>query len=526
MRGAGRAIGSIAVVALVLVGGRSALAKGCGGPCGEDGGCAREVAACLVKDGRHAEALEVLKQVQAEPGDGQMARLLSLAYAGTGNRIWALRTLLDHLEAAPDDLEARTWAAWLMIQEGALDQAQALLEAAEAPGSGTLAERLELLAVTISRLRGEDEEAERGLEEVEGGGKLLPEDVSLVESLRTQLLGKHSEFLGARVILAGGYTTNAVQSAPQDVGTGLEGAGAPVLSLDLVLRLEPWTSPLARPVAEIRAKGFMPLSGDARDFGYLSLGGRAGAEIGRMDGFRARLYYGYELLGILDRGWYMTAHRGELELDVLPYLLVFGGVGRRIYEHLPRTRTEMDLGMALVLALGGGWNLTGIVAGRVQLARHEAFDDRGVTALVRMRIPLPVDFMIKLRYMVLYDVYPSSAGYYSQERDRQDLMLKTEAGVWSPSLSGFRVGVTYNLAHRWSTVENILDNFNFTDHRFLLQVRWQGSLDPTLPGKARVGEDHLPLPYGFELEGDTGLDRVQDLLGQEDSARRGSMCVD
>ena len=127
---------------------------------------------------------------------------------------------------------------------------------------------MELLALVLSKIR--DEEVVEGLEEVEKSAKMYPEDIVLLESLRMQLLGKHSQFLSARVLMSGGYTTNATQSAPQDVGTGQEAAGAGLLSLDLVLRLEPWTSELLRPLAEIRAKGFMPLAEVARGFGYLS----------------------------------------------------------------------------------------------------------------------------------------------------------------------------------------------------------------------------------------------------------------
>jgi len=482
---------SVLAAAIVLLAGARAQAAG-SDPCGEDASCARSAA---------------------------------LAYLETGNRVWAIKTLLEHLEASPDDLETLTWAAWLLMQEGSLDQAEKLLDEAEAP-PGPLARRLELLGVVLSRLEGEDEEAATGLVDAQkGGGKLLPEDVALLSSLRSQLTGNEGGFLSARVILSGGYTTNATQSAPQEAGAGLAGTGAPILSLDLVLRLEPWVSTFARPLAEISTKGFMPLPDSTRDLSYLDLGGRAGIELGKAGGFRIRLLYSYEVLGILDRGWYMAAHRGEIELDIRPWLMAFAGAGRRVFEHLPRTRTEMDAGLSVVLDPSPGWNLTGLVAGRLQLARHEAFDDLGVTALVRARIPLPRDFMVKLLYMALYDAYPDSASYFNEDRFRQDLMLKAEAGVWSPSFHGLRIGASYFLAYRWSTVDSVVDNFNFMDHRFLLQLRWEGSLDPTLPRKAKVGKDHIPLPYGIAEGDDTGLDRVQDLLHQEDSARRGSMCV-
>jgi len=527
MHGA-RAIGGLgAALAIAAIGAR-AMAGNCGDPCGEDRGCALDQARCLTDRGDHQQAIELLKPLRAEePDDGPLARALALAYLGAGNQVWATRALLDQLAAAPDDLETRTWAVWLLIRQGDLEQARVLLAAAEPPAAGPLAERVALLEVVLTRLEQGDAQAAESLAAVAArDGEMFPEDADLYEDLRSELVGDPGQPIKLRVLLDGGYTTNATQSAPQDTGAGRAQTGAAVTSLDVVLRVEPWTSPLLRPLGEVRAKGFTPFGADVADLSYLNLGARVGGEIGRAGELRARLLYGYELFGLLDGGWYMTAHRGELELDLLPWLQVFGGAGRRIFAHLPRTRTEMDVGAALVFPLPGGWNLTGIVAARMQLARHEAYDDRGLTGLLRLRVPLPQDFMIKLLVMGLHDVYPSSAEYYDSARRRRDFLLKTEIGPWSPSFHGLRIGVTYTLAHRMSTIDQGLDNFDYTDHRFLLELRFETSFDPTLPGEASVGDAHQPLPWGVGGEDDSGLDRVQDLLRQEDSARRGSMCVD
>jgi tetratricopeptide (TPR) repeat protein len=529
-----------AIIAALVLRIAPALADECGGPCGDDVECSREVAACLVEDGANDEAIELLKTARADhQADGPLARLLARAYLGNDNRVWAIKTLLAQLQAAPDDLETRTWAVWLLIQDGDLAQADSVLAQADAPAAGPMAERVALLRATLHKLLDEHDKAEQQLDQLEErDGDLYPEDVDLYESVRSQLGRSHGDPLQVRALVSGGYTSNATQSAPQDTGAGLDESGAPIVSVDLVLRVEPWTSTFVRPLAEVRSKGFLPTTDKTRQLGYLSLGGRGGIELGRTGELRARFLYSYDLFGLLknargwdddpetEQGWYMTAHRGEVEVDVLPELQVFGGAGRRIYQHLPRTRTELDVGLAAVFPLSGGWNLTGIMAGRMQFARNQAFDDRGLTGLVRVRVPLPEDFMIKLRVMGLYDVYPDSAAYYRSERRRRDFLLKAEAGPWTPSFHGLRVGLTYTLAHRISTIESIEDNFNYTDHRVLLQLRWQGSFDPTLPGTVRVGDDHQPLPYGLDEGRDSGLDRVQDLLRQEDSARRGSMCVD
>ena len=453
-------------------------------------------------------------------------RARAAAYLEQGNRLWATKVLLEHLQDHPDDGETRSWAVWLLLQDGDLDRASHLLDGVVVTGSEPLQTRLGLLTAYHARLGERDELAQEEMRVVlslaEG---LYPEDRALFKHLRSQLLGNPGDPIDLRVLLDGGYTSNAVESAPQDIGAGLEGAGSALMSLDVVVRVAPWTSPLFRPVGELRGKGFVPLAEDVRGYSYLSLGARGGAELGPVRGPRGRLYYAYEQLGIEEKGWYMTAHRGELEVDLGRGVQAFGGLGRRVYQHLPRTRTEVDGGVAAMIPLGRGWNLTGILAGRVQQARHEAFHDRGLTGLLRLRIPLPHDAMIKLRVMGLVDVYPDSAAYYRTSVPRRDLMLKIQAGPWTPSLHGLRIGATYSLAHRTSTINMYDDNFNYTDHRVLLQLRWQGALDPTVPRSVKTDPDHIPLPYGLE-EGNLGLDRVQDLLRQEDSARRGSSCVD
>lgn len=446
------------------------------------------------------------------------------AYLEDGNRLWATRTLLEALEDSPHDLETRTWAVWLLLQDGDLRRAQHLLDTAEVPVDGPLAGRVALLDASMARVSGDTETAAAILQEIgDREQELFAEDLQLFDDLRQALTGNPGHPLGGRVLLGGGYTSNAIQSAPQDAGAGLDGAGSALLAADGVIRVEPWVSPHARPLAEGRIKALAPLGEIARGLGYVDLGGRAGGELGTTGGFRLRLLYSYEILALRASGWSMVAHRGELEADVAGGLQVFVGAGRRIYTHLPRTRTEVDGGVAAVLPLGRGWNLTGVVAGRVQQARNEAFHDRGLTGLVRLRIPLPHDAMIKARVLGSVDVFPHSETYYGLVR--RDAMIRVEAGPWTPPVEGWRIGAVWGLTHRNSSVDNATDTFSYTDHRILLQFRWEGSFDPRRPRRARPGRGHQALPYGL-TEDDSGLDRVQDLLRQEDGARRGSQCVD
>jgi hypothetical protein len=470
---------------------------------------------------------------------GHEAREQASAYLEQGNGLWATKTLIERVQATPDDAQSRAWAVWLLLQDGDTLRAQRLLDAAPA-ASGPDGARLELLQVALHQLAEEPDHAAPLLAELRAAPALYGEDRAMLASLRSQLLGDRGEPVSARVQISGGWASNVVESAPQDSGSGQLGdrdAQAPIGSLDSVLRFEPWTSPWARPLAELRAKGFSPFTADTAAFGYVSGGARLGAELGSADGTRARLLYANELMGLrgdpdpdalpagqepLEGGWIMETHRGDLELDLGPGVQIFGGAGRRIYSELPRTRTEADAGAAVVLPLAPGWNLTALGTGRKHWARHPGWDAWGVTGLLRLRAPLPGEHMVKLRGMVLWDSWPQYQQWEPTVANRRDLAARVQIGPWTRDYAGWRFGLTYNLAIRDSSVEE----YDYTDHRALLEIRWQGAWKPGQPSAAAVDGAHQPLPWGIEEGADLGLDRVQDLLRQEDSARRGSSCAE
>jgi len=533
-----RRLPASAALALVIVlagpgPARAEEATACGGPCGEDAACALQTGGCLLELEQHRPALDVLKPAAAaHPEDGRLARMTALAYLGMGNTVWAMKRLLAHHDAAPGDPQTRAWAAWLLLQEGDVDRAAALVEG-EAPAGEPDGGRRRLLQATVADLRGDEEAAEAALREVlRGRGELYPEDRALLDHLRRRVRGDDGRPVTLRLSMSGGYTSNAVQSAPTDPGAadGDDAAtGAPLLAVDAVLRFEPWTSRHVRPFGELRAKGAAPVTPATLDYAYADLGGRAGVELGG-EGPRLRVAYSAEGMAVhggdayRDPGprWFTEAHRAEIEFLPVPAFQVFGGVGRRVYRELPRTRTEVDGGVAAVIPLPRGFNLTAIATGRYQRARHEAYEDVGATGLVRLVIPLPRGAMIKLKGMVVWDHYPHSAEYYGSDDPRNDLLGKVQAGPWFPPAGPLRVGVHYTFAGRHSTVER----YSYLDHRVLVEVRLDLGGDPATPRPAATGDDHLPLPYGLDDRRDSGLDRVQDLLRQEDSARRGSSCVD
>jgi len=522
--------GAVILVLLTLLT-VNAPAADCGEPCGADAACARERAACLLEAGEHREALRTLQAAYgAHPDQADLVHRMALAYLAEGNTVWAVRRLLEHADAHPGDLETRTWAAWVLIGEGDSTRAALVLPEPFDPSAGPLEARATLLQAAIHQFGGDPDAATDLLVEVrKEAPALYPEDLSLQQTLGAQVLGDPGFPWSARLWLEAGYGTNATETSPQ--AEGGEGSTSSALAvLDAVARHEPWTSRWARPRAEVRFKTQVPWS--APTFAYGDIAARAGAEIGSAGGLRARLLYSFELFGDHTTDAYtrassrlfMEAHRGEVEIDLLPEVQVFGGGGRRVFRRLDRTRSEVDGGVALVEDWAGGWNLTAIVAGRWQHARHPDWNLFGGTALVRAAAPLPAGAMLEARVMVLRDVYPDHA------LSRRDWTFRSQAGPWSPSLGGWRVGLTYGFNNRWSTGTwaAAADPYSTSrpDHRFLVEVRrefaWRGGTVRAIA----VPENHVAPPYGGPEAADTGLDRVQDLLRQEDSARRGSSCVD
>jgi hypothetical protein len=99
--------------------------------------------------------------------------------------------------------------------------------------------------------------------------------------------------------------------------------------------------------------------------------------------------------------------------------------------------------------------------------------------------------------------------------------------LWSPSWAGFRIGIGYEFSWRESTADESTDNYDYQEHRLLFKTRFVFDLNPWAP-KVITPKNHIELGYGIATRGEAGLDdeRIQDLLRQDEAARRGSSCVE
>ena len=114
-----------------------------------------------------------------------------------------------------------------------------------------------------------------------------------------------------------------------------------------------------------------------------------------------------------------------------------------------------------------------------------------------------------------------------EDTKRFDILTKLSAGLWSPLILGTRFGIGYEYSIRNSSADSESDNYNYTEQRALLKARWVFDINPWAPGVVEP-QGHVALDYGLGGDSGGGLDqeRIQDLLRQDEAARRGSSCID
>jgi hypothetical protein len=294
--------------------------------------------------------------------------------------------------------------------------------------------------------------------------------------------------------------------------------------MDLRLDLEPRWGKRLRPSLGLSLRGLVLTAEAVSDYTYFDFGVRPGLRLGPVTVFYAGQLFLLQGSDVYTEGesrrWFYETHRAELEWLPRPWLSVWGGGGRSIFRELPRTRTEVDAGLGL-LGVFGRWRLLGGLSLRNHQATHAAYDLWGATLIGSVNRSLgPLWF--RTRLVLSFDIYPQSEGYFEAGTSRRDLLVKAAAELWTRPWHGVRAGLSYEVSDRLSSA----GAYAYVDHRPLIRLSWSLDWDPWLPRVAASGGDHVAIPYGAASAGG-GLEeeRIQDLLRQEDAARRGSSCL-
>jgi len=483
----------------------------------------------LMKEGDLKKALTLLKEgIKRFPESKTLALLLAKAYLADKNDFWALRTLNELLERHPEDCEVNLWLSWLYLRQGSLDDARLALKEAACPEKGPLASRRDLLSSMIEFHANAPDLAKKTLDAAYNAPEAFPEDGEAVALLKTKLDPWHAQPLSWRLELWGGWTSNSYAGSPHDSALKTSSQSA-FGNFSAWMRFSPNFNFCLHPSMEgdVRMLGYASEAG--RDYSFALFSGRPGLLLGGSR-WSALAAYRYEsmLLSGGDRYkngplWFYQAHRAELEASPWPWLTLFFGAGKRHFREIGRTRIEIDGGVGGSYRVLKELNLMGAFSGRWQKAGKEAYDLYGGSLLLSLEYLLPYGMSLRGGFAANIEYYPRSAGYFDAlkpDSKRRDILIKPTAGFWSQAWAGFRAGLVYEFADRFSTAAP----YAYTDNRVIVKFVWSFSLDPWLP-KAFAPNDHVSIDWELRA-GDGGDDRIQDLLRQDEALQRGSSCLE
>lgn len=526
--------GQLPVILLFLTGtpgARVSPAAGlCHGDCAIEPDCWLAEVDCLLAAELPREAIERLKPlVSAHPQVTSLALLLSRAYLADNNPFWAQRALYT-AAAASDDCSLHAWLAWLQINGGDLETARATLADAECDKHPPDDARWHLLEAYALRLEQRGDAAAGHIASFAEAPTVYREDRELWQSLRARDDPSFVAPLRLDLEAHGGYTSNGLAGSPAD--PGVVGSDSGLGRLHLFGRFVLPTWPAVRPVLEAGLKGHGLAPGVAASMSYLELSTRPGLLL-RRD--YPRVFIGYRgdllLLNKEDQRAFYEGHRVEVEIEIDDHLTALAGGGYRLFHEAGRSRGEVDGAVGWGRAQGRRGHLLLAGALRVYDAMGDPYDLVGASLLAAIRVRVFEEAYVRFGTTVGVDSYFNSGGElgllaHGARHQRVDITARFTAGLWSPAFYDLRVGIRYELGLRSSTADRGFDKYGYTEHRALLGFKWSADFDPWAPAVARVA-GHLGLDYGAGAArvGVGEEERIQDLLRQDEAARRGSSCV-
>ena len=453
-------------------------------------------------------------------------RLAARALLASGNSGQAAELLRQQVEFAPLDCETWSWLAWVELHRNEPAAAWQALQAPGCPGSPQEVTRWVLLEALVQRAAGNPDGVAVALAGLGDRSVMWPEDARLRAGLERLRNPAWQQPLQATVDLAAGGTTNAFAGSPTDTAKQGEESLLARLNAAASLRVPrrgPWT-----PLVEASVRGHGIAAEEARELSYLELAGRLGAEL-RLGRATAVLTYRKDALHLnRDNSLYSEGQRAELELELPGGLVVLAGGGHRDFQDPWRTRQELDAGVAGTLRVGR-LPITLALAGRSFDAHMPVYDQRGGTLSVVTSPSLGSAWRARLGLTVAVDDYPHSGGWeglvaFGSDERRRDTLARLSLGTIRRLGNGSQIGITYEHARRWSSIEEgFQGSFSYREHRLLVGLRFDLDANPWRRGHA--GGDHVRLDHGLDLPaGGFGEERVRDLVRQDEDLRGDCGC--
>ena len=488
-------------------------------------------AAGLRESGDIEGALDVLKAaVQSYPDEERLSHALAATYLADDNDFWALKVLRAYEEAHPPACDTVAFRAWIHLKQANLDLADELLGAKECDRPQEVRARFLLLRSRVAAQRGDAAKSADLAEQARSSSSYYAEDLAALDALRARREPGRQPFATWRIDFAVGWTSNGLAGSPQDPADIGQKTSSSVGVLDARTRLIVPAWPAVRPVLEAQVRAMQLFADNMSALSYRQPSLRPGVLLGATYP-RLLITYGFDAVQIAggdryDEGprWYSEGHRFDYELEATDGLFAFGGGGHRWYREAGRTRWEFEQGLAGGTAITGDLRMMAGASARWHRANSRPYDANGGTLLAQLLYRLPGSFEARLNGSISHDDYFRSHGAFSGSvgDKRVDTQVRVKPGLWSPSWSGWRLGLDYELSKRTSTTEN----YAYVDHRVLLHATW--ALDTDRFGvEAISAEGREPMHHGVASAGQLSEEelRIRDLMRQDEAVKRGSSCL-
>ena len=285
------------------------------------------------------------------------------------------------------------------------------------------------------------------------------------------------------------------------------------------------------PSLELGARGYGISNPEAREVSHADLSVAAALRFGRGGWLPTVRYRHDELLLDAAGGRYSAANEAEVEVSPSRAFTLYGGGGHRVFFTDDwRTRTEWNL------AALGATNLLNrpvVVGGafRYYRAHRDVHDQVGGTLTAAGELPLSTSLRARLAVSGAFDDFPRSGGpdgliAFGTTDRRRDVTLRLSAGLWHPLGARAALGLTYELARRWSTADNgVLRYYPYADHRVLASLRFGDGGNPWRVRSAKA-PGRVALPYRDLGEESVLWDnQVRRLLRQEEDLTADCGCL-
>lgn len=494
------------------------------------------------------------KQIEQFPNNRALHLLLATAYHNDDNSFWAMNGIYQWLEANPYDCEAKSFLIWFQMKQGDLDTAGELLSEPECPKSEEMKTRWVLLAAYMESIIGNPKDAES----INAGSpknesltatasfirpvsRAHPEDRVLWNSLWKEAAAGRQIPLELKIAADVGYTSNGSAGSPSDAA--VDNQRSAVGKFELHSRFIYPTGKAVRPTIEATGRLFGLGSDEMQRYSYMDLFYRPGLLFGRSNSILVAYRGNALLMATPGQKKFYEAHRLELEIESQNGLLMFGGVGKRIFKQNGRTRTELDGGIGATLQLNRFVFLLGALNGKYYNAIGSAYDLGGLGLVTFAQFRLPAQMRFRTGIGGSFDFYFHSGGErgenaYGTIDKRRDFTVLHFDELWAPPIfESIKIGIRYEYNHRDSTADLEANrsgpevdpsNYDYLEHRFLVRLNFSSKINPFAPRIAKTTH-HIELNYGINTsdpDQQNASDEIAELLREDEAARASSSCVE